>query len=197
MSDEALLERFNWWYVPRRDGRFLRRNLLVAAGNSGEPATREPIERHMGHPSSMIRSHAAWALARSLGSGSARRLRAALESEATSETREELSLALLMVERPDTHRVVLAADEWGRGNAVQGVALLSERSDDRYTFVVIGNVPDHPAWAEESHRVESHASLGDLSERDPRLADMIRVYDPDRGLERLCGAARRLIRLQA
>ena len=30
LSDDALLDRFNWWYVPRRQGRFIRRNLLVA-----------------------------------------------------------------------------------------------------------------------------------------------------------------------
>jgi len=197
MSDEALLERFHWWYMPRRDGRYLRRNLLVAAGNSGEAAAREPIERHLSHPSSMIRSHAAWALGRSLGSGSAATLRAALESEAAPEARDEISLALLMVERPDTHRVVLAADEWGRDNAVLGVALVVDPSDHRVTFVLIGNVSRHPVWAEEPHRVENHASVHDLSERDPRLADMIRVYDSDRGLERLCGAARRLTRLQA
>ncbi|HSJ82338.1 MAG TPA: 4Fe-4S double cluster binding domain-containing protein, partial [Acidimicrobiia bacterium] len=197
MSDEALLERFHWWYVPRRDGRYLRRNLLVAAGNSGEPKTREPIERHMSHPSSMIRGHAAWSLARSLESGSAPTLRAALDSEAVPETREELELALLMVERPEAHRVVLAADEWGRANAVQGVALVADRSDDRLTFVLIGNVPHRPAWAEEPHRVESHASVDDLSERDPRVAEMIRVYDPDRGLQRRRDEARRLTRPQA
>jgi len=197
MSDEALLERFHWWYVPRRNGRYLRRNLLVAAGNSGEAPTREPIEQHMSHPSSMIRSHAAWALARSLGSRAVPTLRAALESETVPETREELALALLMVERPDTHRVVLAADEWGRGNAVQAVALVVDRNDERVTFVLIGNVPHRPGWAEEPHRVENHASVDDLSELDPRVVDMIRVYDPDRGLERVCRAARRLTRLQA
>jgi len=196
MSDEALLERFHWWYVPRRDGRYLRRNLLVAAGNSGEPTTREPIVRHMSHPSSMIRGHAAWSLARSLGSGSAPTLRAALESEAVPETRDELVLALLMVERPDTHRVVLAADEWGRGNAVRGVGLVADRSDDRLTFVLIGNVPRHPAWAEEPHRVEGYPSVDDFSERDPRVADMIGVYDPHRGLQRRRDEARRLIRAQ-
>jgi epoxyqueuosine reductase len=195
MSDEALLERFHWWYVPRRDGRYLRRNLLVAAGNSGEPTAREPIEQHMRHPSSMIRSHAGWAMARSLGSGSAPTLRASLESEASPETREELALALLMIERPDTHRVVLAADEWGRENAVQAVGLVVDRNDERLTFVLVGNVPSRPAWAEEQ-RVENHVSVDDLSELDPRVVDMIRVYDPDRGLERLCRAARRLTRLQ-
>ena len=40
LSDDDLLDRFRWWYVPRRQGRFIRRNLLVAAGNSRESAAR-------------------------------------------------------------------------------------------------------------------------------------------------------------
>ena len=64
LSDDELLDRFGWWYVPRRQGRFLRRNLLVAAGNSTEPAARKAVEAHTRHPSSMIRGHAYWAMAR-------------------------------------------------------------------------------------------------------------------------------------
>jgi epoxyqueuosine reductase len=199
LSDDALLDRFHWWYVPRRDGRYLRRNLLVAAGNSVEAEAKEPIERHMGHPSSMIRSHAAWALGRSLGAGSVPTLRAALESEAASETREEISLALLMVERPATHQVVLASDEWARGHAVRGVALVDvDRSEDRMTLLLVGDVPHvPPPWAGGPHQVEIHATVDDLPERDPRIADLIRVYDPDRSLERRRGEVRRLTRLQA
>jgi len=197
MSDASLLERFHWFYVPRRDGRYLRRNLLVAAGNSGEPDAIEPIERHMAHPSSVIRGHAAWALGRILGSGSVPTLRAALESEPVSETREEISLALIMVERPVTHRVALTADEWGRANAVRGVAMVDvEESADRVTFVLVGDVDHPPAWARAPLRVEIHPTMEHLSGGDPRIADMIRLYDPNRGLQRRRDEARRLIRAQ-
>ena len=49
MSDSQLVERFPWWFIPHRDGRYLRRNLLVAAGNSGEPEVLDPIEKHLTH----------------------------------------------------------------------------------------------------------------------------------------------------
>jgi epoxyqueuosine reductase len=196
MSDGSLLERFHWWYVPRRDGRYLRRNLLVAAGNSGEHGAAESIERHMAHPSSMIRGHAAWALARILGSGAVPTLRAALESEPVADTCEEINLALVMVERPATHRVALAADEWGRGSAVRGIAMVAVAGSEEVTFVIVGDVDNTPAWASAPHRVEIHPTMGHLSPLDPRVAAMIRLYDPDRGLQRCRDEARRLVRAQ-
>jgi epoxyqueuosine reductase len=184
-TDDALLERFSWWYVPRRDGRFLRRNLLVAAGNSGEPEAKGPIEDHMGHPSSMIRSHAAWALGRSLGIGAAPILRSALAAETAPETREELSLALLMVEAPSTHRTVLAADEWARGQgSVRGVALVVadlERPGDGVALHLIGGVVPGPPTGGRPVPIELHANARDM-DRAATDADVVRVYDPDRVL---------------
>jgi hypothetical protein len=184
-TDDELLERFHWWYVPRRDGRYLRRNLLVAAGNSGESAARGPIEGHMGHPSSMIRSHAAWALGRSLGLGAAPTLRSALEAETAPETREELSLALLMVEDPSAHRSVLAADEWARGHgANRGVALVVAdlgRPGDGVVLHLIGDVlPGRPTGGPVP--IEVHANARDMGERAATDADVVRVYDPDNAL---------------
>ena len=97
-DDHALLERFSWWYVPRRDPRYLRRNILVAAGNSGEVAAFAPIREHLKHRSSMIRSHAVWALARSLGSDADAELRALLEEETVPETIGEIRYAMAMIE---------------------------------------------------------------------------------------------------
>ena len=97
-DDDGLLDRFSWWYVPRRDPRYIRRNLLVAAGNSGEAAALPAIREHMDHRSSMIRSHAAWALARSRGSDARSDLKDALVQETVPETLEEITFALEMIE---------------------------------------------------------------------------------------------------
>lgn len=110
-SDEELVERFHWWYIPMRQGRYIRRNLLIAAGNSGEPGAREAIEGHLDHRSSMIRGHAAWALARGFGTAALDSLRAAHESETVPEARVELLLALTMITSPETHDALLALDE--------------------------------------------------------------------------------------
>ncbi|MEA1903769.1 MAG: 4Fe-4S double cluster binding domain-containing protein [Actinomycetota bacterium] len=97
MTDEELMDRFAWWYVPRRDGRFIRRNLLVAAGNSGEDDAVPPIIRHLGHRSSMIRGHASWALARSQGGKAKHALEDLLANERVAETRDEIEYALEMI----------------------------------------------------------------------------------------------------
>jgi hypothetical protein len=180
LGDEALLERFEWWYVPRRDGRYLRRNLLVAAGNSGEPEARGPIENHMRHPSSMIRSHAAWALARSLGPAAAPVLREARETETAPETGEELRLAGLMVERPEAHRELLAADEWARGqSAVRGLALVGHDPDMELLLVGAGDRLDAPESGGHHELKRIALSVEDLFDRIAPVEDLIRVYDPD------------------
>jgi epoxyqueuosine reductase len=110
-DDDDLLDRFSWWYVPRRDGKFIRRNLLVAAGNSREPAILDAIERHLSHRSSMIRSHAAWALARGAGKTARRRLIEVLDHERAPDARKELVLALVMIDHPRDYEALLALDE--------------------------------------------------------------------------------------
>ncbi len=167
LSDDALLDRYNWWYVPRRQGRFIRRNLLVAAGNSREPAAREVVEGHTRHPSSMIRGHAYWAMAR--GFDGRRLLRKALDCETVLEARDELVLALLMAEHPEAHAVVLEADERARGDeSIRGLALVGPhatadgRSDQDLELVFV-----------------SRESSG-IERIEPPL---VRVYDPERVLE--------------
>ena len=97
LDDEGLLDRFRWWYVPRRDGRYLRRNLLVAAGNSRETYVVPSIIGHLDHPSSMIRGHAAWAIARSRGREATDTLKHALERETVKEPIVEIENALTMI----------------------------------------------------------------------------------------------------
>lgn len=110
-EDEALLEDHGWWYVPRRDGKYIRRNLLVAAGNSEEESVRPALIDHLTHPSSMIRGHAAWSVARSMGPDASRPLEHALKGERAPEAREEMLLALLQAQRPETYKEVLSLDE--------------------------------------------------------------------------------------
>jgi hypothetical protein len=65
MADDELLDRFSWFYIPHRDARFLRRNILVAAGNSREHTAIDRIVEHFDHPSSLVQVRL-WA-SRSLG----------------------------------------------------------------------------------------------------------------------------------
>src|SRR5690606_12248872 len=68
-GDDELLARHGRWYVPRRDPDHLRRNALVVLGNVADgrdPAIEGALVRHLRHPNSVLRAHAAWA-ARRLG----------------------------------------------------------------------------------------------------------------------------------
>ena len=59
-----LRRRYARLYVPRDDGRWLRRNALVAAGNVGGEAERAAVEAYRDSDDDVLREHAAWALAR-------------------------------------------------------------------------------------------------------------------------------------
>lgn len=64
LTDDELLERFAHWYVPRRDGRYIRRNLVVALANTGEPEHLDALRGLARHRSALIRRHAVWGVAR-------------------------------------------------------------------------------------------------------------------------------------
>ena len=100
LSDQDLVGRFEWFYIPHREARFLRRNLLVAAGNSGEPEAVPAILDHFAHRSSLVRGHAYWALARSLGMEAWIPLRKACDDETVADGRAELDRAMLMLREP-------------------------------------------------------------------------------------------------
>ncbi len=99
-DDDQLMKRFGWFYVPHRDPRFLRRNLLVAAGNSEEPDAVGSILDHFTHRSSLVRGHAYWALARSLGAQAWTTLRRRHSFESVPDAIAELDRALLMTREP-------------------------------------------------------------------------------------------------
>jgi epoxyqueuosine reductase QueG len=61
---DALRSRFARLYVPRNDGRRLRLNALVAAGNVGGDGERDAVAAHLDDPDETTREVAVWALAR-------------------------------------------------------------------------------------------------------------------------------------
>ena len=70
-DDDELLARYGRWYIPRREPRYVRRNALVALGNSGrgtDPEVIEIVHRYLSDPDPMLVRHAGWA-ARRLGVG--------------------------------------------------------------------------------------------------------------------------------
>jgi epoxyqueuosine reductase len=60
-SDDDLAARYDRLFVPRNDPRYLRRNALVALGNSGGDP--EPARRYAASDDPLLREHAEWALA--------------------------------------------------------------------------------------------------------------------------------------
>jgi epoxyqueuosine reductase len=110
-GDDELLDRHGWWYVPRRDGRFVRRNLLIAGGNSGERSVLPLLMEHLTHSSSMIRGHAAWAVARAMGPEAAGPIRETLVRERSPEAREEMLLALVQAEMAELYEEIGRLDE--------------------------------------------------------------------------------------
>jgi epoxyqueuosine reductase len=63
-EDDELRRAYDRLYVPRNDGRYLKRNALVALGNAGRPEHAHAIEPYLEHEDGMLRETAAWALAR-------------------------------------------------------------------------------------------------------------------------------------
>jgi len=61
---DELRGRYRRLYVPRNDGRWLKRNALVAAGNVGGGEERAAVEEYLSDADEVLREHAAWALDR-------------------------------------------------------------------------------------------------------------------------------------
>lgn len=119
LEDVPLLDRFSWWYVPHRDPRVIRRNLLIAAGNSGDLGLAATIEQHLSHRSALIRGHAAWSLARLIGTAVGATLEVALAAETEPAVKRELLISLAMLEDPERYRQILTDDEYERTGTVR------------------------------------------------------------------------------
>ena len=61
---DALRQRYDRLYVPRNDPRYLRRNALVALGNTGAPEDAELAEPFARNGDELLREQAGWAVAR-------------------------------------------------------------------------------------------------------------------------------------
>ena len=103
--------RFDHLYIPRKNPRYLRRNALVALGNSAAAAreagraTPDEVERIVGvlaglvgDPDELYRIHAGWALGRIGGRLASVLLQARLADETAPEVVRELEQALLECE---------------------------------------------------------------------------------------------------
>ena len=63
-DDRTLRERFGRFYIPHNDVRHLRRNALVALGNTGGRAAIGVLAGYAGSRDPLLREHAMWALGR-------------------------------------------------------------------------------------------------------------------------------------
>jgi epoxyqueuosine reductase len=63
-EDDELGRRYERLYFPRNDPRYLRRNALIAAGNSGEATLAPAVERWAESGDALLREHGKWALER-------------------------------------------------------------------------------------------------------------------------------------
>lgn len=67
LDDNDLMSRYGRWYIPKREPRYVRRNALVALGNSGRGADSEvvgTVHRYQSDSDPMLVRHADWAAAR-------------------------------------------------------------------------------------------------------------------------------------
>lgn len=94
LSDRPLRQRFGHFYVPRNQARFLRRNAIVALGNSGDARFGGVLAGLLGHPDALLRSHAAWSLGRIGGRVAGAVLQEARRAESDAEVLVEVDRAL-------------------------------------------------------------------------------------------------------
>jgi len=97
MTDVEIEAIAQHWYVPKRNMRFVRRNALIALGNAGGVSALGILAGYLGHPDSLLRSHAAWALG-AIGTESAE---AVLTAAASVETDPAVLSALREACLPD------------------------------------------------------------------------------------------------
>lgn len=96
-ADQELLDDFTHFYLPSRRPRILRRNALIALGNTGSDHHLGLVAGYLGNPDWLLRLHAVWAV-HTLGVRLSLRwadvyLRHAVSREKSSQVREELAMA--------------------------------------------------------------------------------------------------------
>lgn len=98
-DDRWILEEFSHFFIPRRDARYLRRNALVALGNTGDDRHRAVLMRYLRHDDWLLRLHAVWAVARLGGSWSSQLLDDQAAIERHSDVAAEIAWAREEVRR--------------------------------------------------------------------------------------------------
>ncbi len=108
-SDEEILDRYAHFYIPRRRARIVRRNAMLALGNTladaghndGDDDCAEAIRVLTGYlfgPDEQLRLHSAWALGRIGGPEASKQLRRRSEMERVPAVMAEVEAALIAAE---------------------------------------------------------------------------------------------------
>ncbi|MDE2859957.1 MAG: tRNA epoxyqueuosine(34) reductase QueG [Chloroflexota bacterium] len=94
MSESEFKERFAGSAIRRAKYDGMLRNACVALGNIGDPRAIPALANALGHESSLVRGHAAWALGVIGGEDARAALESAQVAEADADVREEIEAAL-------------------------------------------------------------------------------------------------------
>ncbi len=95
MDDDDLDRTFAHWYIPGRHPRFVRRNALVAVGNTATSGDLGVLTSHLGSGDPLLHAHAAWALGRLGGAAARDALASALADERDPGVAAEIETALV------------------------------------------------------------------------------------------------------
>lgn len=93
-DNRELEEVVEHWYVPSRKMRFVRRNALVALGNTGDETSLGLLSDYLVHEDPLLAEHAAWAIGKIGGPNAAAICGTALNIETRESVREELVSAV-------------------------------------------------------------------------------------------------------
>lgn len=110
LEDTALEPIVEHWYVPSRRMRFVRRNALVALGNTGDESSLGLLAGYLGHPDALLAGHAAWAIGRIGGPVAASILRTALTTVTDESVRGEVRSAFTASRHGGVYADVLPTD---------------------------------------------------------------------------------------
>jgi len=94
LCDDDLGPLVEHWYVPSRRMRFIRRNALIALGNTGGESSLGLLASYIDHPDALLGSHAAWSVGRVGGVAATAICEAALERVSDETVRAELVAAI-------------------------------------------------------------------------------------------------------
>ncbi len=103
LDEEQLEMRVPHWYVPSRRMRFVRRNALVALGNTGDESSLDLLSTYLEHDDDLLAEHAAWAVGRIGGRRAMELCRDALVATSSATVRSELLEAIDLCQRRDVY----------------------------------------------------------------------------------------------